>query len=435
VLSRKRSEELTHTEPGTPGGELLRRYWQPVALADEVSTRDPIPLKILHEDLVLFRNETDGALGLMARNCCHRGMDLSLGRLEDGGLRCIYHGWLYAPSGQCLEQPGEPEGSQLYKKIRQPAYPVREAGGLVFAYFGPGTPPLFPDLEILAVPPEHRFQMKVFQECNYLQALEGNLDPTHQSFLHAFHGGPDGAPRYGMREPVGGTQATNLTLYARNSRPAIDQENTAYGVRALISRPLPGEGTFLRIYNFALPNYAIVPGNAGADGYSVNWHVPIDDVTHWRFTGFFNRSTPIDRESVERRLPEMESTFRPKRNRSNRFLQDRASLGKTGWFSGLGPVFVDHDNCATSMQGPIQDRSAEHLGESDQMITRMRKLMFDALGDIRNRKDPRGVIRDAAGNWGRDVRVVSEFFPESENWREAWITRAEDRLRATALSR
>ncbi len=148
MLTQERSQLLTHTGPGTPGGELLRRYWQPAALSDEISPRDPLPLKILSEDLVLFRN-SDGQVGALGRQCCHRGVDLSYGRIEDGGLRCVYHGWLFAPNGQCLEQPGEPEGSVFHKSVRQKAYPCREIGGIVFLYMGPGEPPLFPNLQAL----------------------------------------------------------------------------------------------------------------------------------------------------------------------------------------------------------------------------------------------------------------------------------------------
>src|SRR5262249_20112417 len=138
MLSAKENARLTRTSPGTPGGELLRRYWQPVALAAEVPPGDaPVSLRILGEDLVLFRDE-EGRLGLLSRYCAHRRADLSYGRLEDGGLRCLYHGWLYDVAGRCLEQPGEPQGSEFHRKIRQPAYPCQERGGLIFAYLGPG---------------------------------------------------------------------------------------------------------------------------------------------------------------------------------------------------------------------------------------------------------------------------------------------------------
>src|SRR5262245_61141020 len=138
------NQRLTRTGPGTPCGALMRRYWQPAALAEELPPGgDPLPIRLLGEDLVLFRDE-QGRVGLLGAHCAHRGADLSYGRLENGGLRCLYHGWLYDVSGQCLEQPGEPAGSTFCQRVRQKAYPVHEAGELILAYLGPGEPPCVP---------------------------------------------------------------------------------------------------------------------------------------------------------------------------------------------------------------------------------------------------------------------------------------------------
>src|SRR5688500_3195469 len=168
---------LTKVGPGTPGGEFLRRYWQPVALAEELPGGGaPVPVRLLGEDLVLFRDD-DGRPGLLGIHCSHRGADLSYGRLEDGGLRCIYHGWLYDVHGRCLEQPGEPAGSTFHERIHQVSYPVREAGDLLLAYMGPGDPPLLPPYEFLNVPKPQRFASKDMRYCNYLQGNEGNIDP------------------------------------------------------------------------------------------------------------------------------------------------------------------------------------------------------------------------------------------------------------------
>src|SRR2546421_8744978 len=157
MLSAEDNALLTQVAPRTPGGELLRRYWQPVALTDELPPHGaPLPVRLLGEDLVLFRDE-QGRPGLLGLHCAHRGADLSYGRLEDGGLRCLYHGWLYDVGGRCLEQPGEPAGSTFKDRVRQPAYPCQEAGGLIFAYLGPGESPLLPLYECLRVPDEHRW--------------------------------------------------------------------------------------------------------------------------------------------------------------------------------------------------------------------------------------------------------------------------------------
>ncbi|MEE2968841.1 MAG: Rieske 2Fe-2S domain-containing protein, partial [Pseudomonadota bacterium] len=145
MLSAKQNELVTRTGPGTGAGELLRRYWQPAALTDELApestgNRPIIPVRLMGEDLVLFRDEQD-RYGLLEKHCCHRGADLNFGRLEDGGLRCPFHGWLYDFTGACIEQPAEPDASQFHAKVRQKAYPCEERNGVVFAYMGPGDPP------------------------------------------------------------------------------------------------------------------------------------------------------------------------------------------------------------------------------------------------------------------------------------------------------
>src|SRR3954463_10556155 len=158
---------LTRTGPGTPCGALMRRYWQPVALGEELpSGGAPLPVRLLGEDLVLFRDEA-GRPGLLGLYCPPRGADLSYGRLEDGGLRCLYHGWLFARNGQCLEQPGEPADSTFYQSVPHPPYPCREVTGVIFAYPGTGAAPLLPAYELFTVDEAYRFApTKSFHDCN-----------------------------------------------------------------------------------------------------------------------------------------------------------------------------------------------------------------------------------------------------------------------------
>src|SRR3954447_4060153 len=155
ATTAEENARLTQTGQGTPCGNLMRRYWQPVALREELPVGGaPLPVRLLGEDLVLFRDDA-GQPGLLGIHCAHPGADLSYGRLEDGGLRCIYHGWLYDVQGRCLEQPGEPVGSTFHERIRQTAYPARELGGVIFAYLGPGEPPELPNYEFLVAPEEN----------------------------------------------------------------------------------------------------------------------------------------------------------------------------------------------------------------------------------------------------------------------------------------
>ena len=145
MLSREENDLVTQTAAGTPGGDMMRRYWQPVALSTDLPEGGaPVPVQVMGEELALFRDEF-GRIGLLGIHCAHRAADLSYGRIEDGGLRCLYHGWLYDVTGQCLDQPGEPEGSRFKEKVRHLAYPCQELGGLIFAYMGPGEAPLLPN--------------------------------------------------------------------------------------------------------------------------------------------------------------------------------------------------------------------------------------------------------------------------------------------------
>ena len=178
MLTQEENRLIALTGPGTPGGALMRRYWHPIALSEELPPCGaPMPIEILGEQLVLFRDER-GRPGLLGLYCSHRCADLSYGRIEDGGLRCLYHGWLYDIDGRCLDQPAEPPGSRYKDEIRHLAYPIIERAGLLFAYMGKDEPPLLPGYEFLNAAPAHLYLQKTYMECNYLQALEGDLDPA-----------------------------------------------------------------------------------------------------------------------------------------------------------------------------------------------------------------------------------------------------------------
>jgi len=194
MLTREDNELLTRTGPGTPAGELWRRFWLPIMLAKELPERDgpPVRARILSEDLIAFR-DTSGAIGLVANNCPHRGASLFFGRNEEEGLRCVYHGWKFDRSGACIDMPNEPAESNpsaelrtsFKNKVHVTAYPVQEAGGFVWAYLGPRSlQPELPRFGFNLVPEEQRLSHKVMVYSNYLQALEGDIDPVHISFLH-----------------------------------------------------------------------------------------------------------------------------------------------------------------------------------------------------------------------------------------------------------
>jgi nitrite reductase/ring-hydroxylating ferredoxin subunit len=418
MLSQQENELLTHTGPGTPGGNLLRRYWQPVALSEELPVKGaPLPVRIMSEDLVLFRDE-NGELGLLGLHCSHRRADLSYGRVENGGLRCLYHGWLFDRHGNCLEQPCEPPTKRFCEKVRHPAYPCQERSGIIFTYMGPGEPPLFPAYEPFLVPPAHLLVTKIFHECNYFQANEGNLDPSHVSYLHRQANVPEN-----LKRPVAGSGGKlPLALYEADMAPEIDAEETEYGVRIFSTRKVDDGRTFFRVTNFILPNKATIPGPMSGDGYNLYWHVPIDDTHHWRYDIVFRRSAPMEEKDIRRNqeiLDELDSYYRPKRNKANRYLQDRESM-KTWSFSGMGRIFNVQDTAIVEGCGPIVDRSKEFLGPSDRAIIAARRQVLRAIHEIEAGADAPHAVRSAEKNCYRDLTVISEVIEGGADWKAHW---------------
>jgi len=408
MITAEENNLLTRTDPKTPCGELLRRYWQPVALSEELPPEGaPLRVRILGEDLALFRDDR-GRPGLLALHCSHRGTDLSYGRVEDGGLRCLYHCWLYDVSGCILEQPGEPGGGAGLREMRHPAYPCREAGGVVFTYMGPGEPPLLPNYEFLTVPAEQRSVTKILYRCNYLQGNEGNIDPVHLSFLHQYLA--EGRPP--LQRVVPGSGDTDNTLLRRDIAPAIEVELTDYGLRIYTSRDSGDGARYLRVTNFVMPNLAAFGGSTVGEGYSVHWHVPIDDHSHWKYVFMFSRKRPLSKELIDKARAELSERYELARTRSNRYLQDRATMA-TQTFTGMGFNFQAHDAFATESQGPIQDRTEEHLVSSDKAIVAARKLLLAGMADVGEGRDPLHVIRNPQVNDLLHLQVFSEVVPSS----------------------
>jgi phenylpropionate dioxygenase-like ring-hydroxylating dioxygenase large terminal subunit len=412
MMTREENTLLTRTGRGTPGGELLRRYWQPVALSEELPAEAaPRNVKLLGEDLVLFRDDK-GRAGLLGIHCSHRGTDLSYGRVEDGGLRCLYHGWLYDIEGHCLQQPGEPGGGEHRDAIRHPAYPCKETGGVIFTYMGPGKPPLLPNYEFLNASTDHLYVAKIFHECSYLQANEGNIDPIHLSFLHRFL-----ENRQEQYRGVRGAEESHYNLVARNIAPVLDVELTDFGVRIYTVRKLAAGKSYLRVSYFVLPNLSAFPGQTGGEGYSVNWHVPIDDEHHWKYTFVYSAGAPLQKEVINRERSELTPDYRLVRNEANRFMQDRESM-KTKTYAGMGPGFQAHDAFVTTSQGAIQDRTDEHLVSSDKAIVAARKLLEIAIRDVQEGREPPHVIREPSQNRFPHLLVISDMIPDTGEWKE-----------------
>jgi phthalate 4,5-dioxygenase oxygenase subunit len=415
LLTAHENAALTQTAPGTPAGELLRRYWQPVALVDEIDNVRPAKaVRIMSEDLVLFRNER-GEWGLIERQCAHRGADLAFGRLEAGGIRCLYHGWLYGPDGRCWEQPAEPEGSRFYEKIRVASYPCQVVNGVVLAYLGPGNPPPLPRFDALRAPAPYTFAFKGLWECNWLQGVEGGIDPSHVSFLHRFLG-EDPRENYGQqfREPLEGTDRPRSAVVREDPRPQITVEPTDYGLRLFALRRLEGGRRHVRLTNLLFPNAFVVPfGNHQA---FVQWHVPIDDFHHFWYMILYDFRSPLDQTRLRAqreasyRLPD----YRPVRNRSNQWGFDPVEQ-QTLTYTGMGLDINVHDQWAVESAGPIYDRTREHLGAQDVAIIAYRRLLFAAMG--RGSPNPRPLSQDVPGP------VALDFLAEEEDWQQEWPRR------------
>jgi phenylpropionate dioxygenase-like ring-hydroxylating dioxygenase large terminal subunit len=319
-------------------------------------------------------------------------------------LRCLYHGWVFDVTGKCLETPAEPDNSKLKDHVRAVSYPCLEKSGLIFAYMGEGETPPFPDYEFLKYEGVHRYLTRTYVDCNWLQALEGDIDPSHLSYLHRPVGRVD-------RRAVPGSDKSADQYYAGDTRPKLEWERTHYGLRIFSVRKSGEDKKYVRITNFVMPNKAAIVGNEGriGEGYSVNWHVPIDDVTHLRFDITFNRVRPINAVNYgERMAGEVTSDGRLIRTPANRYLQNRAEM-KTTNFTGMGGYFITHDSFAVQSAGSVHDRTREHLGTTDIMIAQARRLLLDNMKAMEEGKEP---IHVDATNIS-DLMVCSVVVPAS----------------------
>jgi phenylpropionate dioxygenase-like ring-hydroxylating dioxygenase large terminal subunit len=410
MLSREDNELLCRVGPGTPMGDLMRQYWVPAALSNELPARDGAPLRVrlLGENLIAFR-ATSGAVGLVHASCPHRGASLFYGRNEQEGLRCVYHGWKFDVTGRCVDMPNEPAESNFRGKVRAVAYPCVERAGLVWAYLGPReTPPPLPDLEPTLLADS---SVQIYQrECNWVQALEGDIDTCHTVFLHLGSVGAD--------EAKPGTWA-HYSLSDRAPRYAVADMD--FGVMYGAYRPAEADTEYWRIANFLFPFYAMVPTGVLGLEVRVRAWVPMDD-EHTLAISIARspQGTRTAGRQVVRPPETLPNTtdwygrFRCVANQPNDYLIDRASQKATS-YTGIDSIFLQ-DQAVTESMGPIYDRTNEHLGTSDQMIIRTRKRLIDAARALRDTgKVPPGV--DDPGVYA--VRSGGAVLPHGADWIEA----------------
>ena len=402
MLSPEDNELLTRTDVGTPMGCLIRHYWVPALLSEEIPQPDcpPVRVRLLGEELVSFR-DSRGRIGLIGERCAHRGTSLFYGRNEECGLRCIYHGWKYDVDGNVLDTPAEPGDSDFKKKLRHTAYPTYEAGGVIYAYLGPRNQmPLFPAYEWTRVPLEQTYVTKCLLECNYLQGLEGECDSSHLSFLHrAF------------------TNERNQSLYKSDTSPIYETEETDFGVRLIATRNTDNQH-YVRFSAFVMPVYGCVPAGRPTnelDGYEIHTYVPADDTHCWRYDIGFRRTRAISEDEVHRR-EQIGPNYLRLRNARNNYLQDR-QMQKTVNFTGIKD-FLNHDACATESMGSIFDRSKEHLGVSDKAVIAVRKFLLSSVKALRENKEPPHIVREAKSNWFPHIDCFAYLLPRTVPWRQ-----------------
>jgi len=430
MLSRAENELVTRTGPATAAGTLLRRHWQPIALIDELDIPKPVrAVRALGQDLVLFRDQS-GQLGLLDRDCPHRNADLAFGRLEDGGLRCLFHGWLFDVAGRCLEAPGEPTRSRVCLTVRQRAYPVRVLGGIVFAFLGAGDPPALPALDCFLAPESHVFAFKGYLDCNWLQALEVGLDPAHASFLHRFFEDEQTANAYGrqFRAASADSELPMTQVLRLHPRPELRVEPSETGLRITALRDLGDGRTHVRVTNLLFPQAFVIP--MSADMTITQWHVPVDDTRCYWFALFTSFRDPVDKELMRRQRLELYTLpdYLPRLGRFNEYGFNQQEQ-RTRTYTGMGEDINVHDQWAVESQGRIQDRTREHLGLTDKAIAAYRRLL---LSSIKAAADGRRTFMELEADAAARITgpATMDGIGPTDDWQAYWRSVDENRRRS-----
>jgi phthalate 4,5-dioxygenase len=420
MTTQSENDLLTRVGPGTAMGSLMRQFWLPACLSSELQAdSDPVRIMLLGEKLIAFR-DSSGRVGVMDHRCPHRCASLFFGRNEDGGIRCVYHGWKFDTAGNCLDMPNIPPAQDFRHKVKAKAYTATERNGLVWVYMGEraAAPPL-PALEVMLLPPEEIEINCKMRECNWLQALEGDIDTSHFSFLHTGkvqleHIDPDHLERYQVIDRA----------------PEYHVANTDWGTMYTAHRPGDPGQTYYRFAHFALPCWTLFPNGPLEDNIIAQGWVPMDDTHTMTYYLSWNRRTPalglrrdgeplpyLDRATAT--LPNATDWFgrwRPAANQSNDYLIDRDAQ-RTFSYSGIAEVFTQ-DSAVTESMGAITDRTLEHLAPSDRMITVTRRRLMDAARALRDHGTVPPLVDNPA--LATVARSGDFFAPSTRPWREAY---------------
>jgi 5,5'-dehydrodivanillate O-demethylase oxygenase subunit len=380
MLTAEENETLTRVGPGTPMGNLMRRYWFPIATISEMDDRWTKRVRLLGEDLVLFRDRM-GKYGLIAEFCPHRRASLAYGIPQEDGIRCPYHGWKFDHAGQCIEQPNEPEGSSFKDKIKTAGYPVEELGGLLWGYLGPLPAPLVPRLDGFVAEGAIRLVGQAVVPCNWLQIMENSVDPIHTQWLHG--------TLYEFRKEQEGVK---VAISKNHVKIAFEEfEYGLYKRRLLEGQDEATSSDWLVGHPIVFP-YTLVVGQSGGPWkmHAFQIRVPMDD-THTLHL-WYNAYIPPEGATVPRHLLDRVPVY------------DVPFVDEQGEF--LLDIIDAQDIMAWVTQGPIADRTTESLGTTDRGVILLRNMLRRELQNVAEGRDPMGVIRDPEKN--RVIEIATE---------------------------
>ena len=419
MLSTEDNELLTRVGPGTPMGELLRRFWMPALLEEEVATPDcdPVRLRLLCEDLVAFR-DTNGRVGILDAYCPHRLVHLYFGRNEECGLRCVYHGWKFDVDGNCVDQPSEPPETNFLHKVKLTSYPTAIRGGVVWIYMGPKEKmPALPEFEWSYLPQRRRTAIKRLQQSNWAQAVEGGIDSSHISYLH---GATDEQHK---RAAVAGRTTSRNKFNALDRHPVFDVQSAPHGLMIGARRNAGDEGYYWRVTQCLIPFYNMIPPvvperDSSASPYSGHAWVPIDDENTWTWT--FSANPHRDYSDEEMKIHggrdgnwgPIDENYFPRQNMANNYLMDRRAQKETN-YTGIHGI-ANQDAAVQESMGKRMNRSREHLGTSDSAVIAWRRLVMKLARDLQ-----KGIEPEAAhhGEW-YNVRSCATLLAHDTTWKE-----------------
>lgn len=412
MLRKEINDLLTQTGPKTPMGEMYRQYWIPALLARELPENDcpPVRVKLLSERLIAFR-DSSGRYGLMDEFCAHRGVSLWFGRNEEDGLRCPYHGWKYDYTGQCIEVPSEPVESGYCRKIKLKGYPLVKLGDVLWTHMGDEkTRPPLPEWEFIKVPAEQTYTSKRWQECNWLQAMEGGIDSSHVAFLHS-----DGL----KKDPL--FKETQGNIYTQNDRKPVFEVVESEGGLLIGARRQAEEGNYYwRITPWVMPCFTMIPPRGDHPVHGHFW-IPIDDENCWAWSYDYHPVRPITPQERQAMIDGhgvhceyVPGTFRPRQNKDNDYLMDREAQKRGDTYSGIRGIAMQDASLQESM-GPIVDRTKENLVSTDNGIIMARHRLRKAAVALRDK----GIAPPGVDPAHQRVRSAAVVLPKDEPFAEA----------------